>query len=82
MGSPTILEFIETYKTELLDTNLSSFKPVEIQNILNTRIMMLSKLACCSYEMTQLPPSLLASAVFTLAVKLTTKTMPELQYET
>lgn len=41
---------------------------------------MLSKLACCSYELTQLSPSLLAAAVLTLAVKLTTKTSPSIEY--
>ena len=82
VGCPTILEFIETYKSELLNNNLALFKPTEIQDKLNKRLMMLSKLACCSYEMTQLPPSLLASAVLTLAVKLTTKTFPEIEYST
>jgi|LauGreDrversion4_2_1035121.scaffolds.fasta_scaffold320629_1 hypothetical protein len=73
IGSPTMLEFIETYKTELYHTNMALLKPKEIQEKLSSRILMLGKLACCSYDLMQLTPSLLAAAVLTLAVKLTSK---------
>ena len=80
IGSPTILEFVETYKTELMYSHMSQLKGLEIQERLQNRILMLSKLACCSYELTQLSPPLLAAAVLTLAVKLTTKSSPGIDY--
>jgi hypothetical protein len=52
IGSPTILEFVETYKTELMYSHMSQLKGLEIQERLQSRILMLSKLACCSYELT------------------------------
>lgn len=41
---------------------------------------MLAKLACCSYDLMQVPPSLLAAGVLTLALKLAATAAPE-RYE-
>ena len=73
VGSPSILEFIEKFRSELHSTVLAPFKAPEIEAKLMKRILLLGKLACCSYDLTQLPPSLLASSVLILAVKMTIK---------
>lgn len=51
VGAPTILEFIDRYRTELSNSILAPFSPREIQDRLVHRILMVSKLACCSYEL-------------------------------
>jgi hypothetical protein len=71
LGAPTILEFIERYYSELSANLLAQFNPREINKQLMTRIILLSKLSCCSYDLIQQPPSLLAAGIVTLAVKLT-----------
>lgn len=75
LGAPTILEFIERYYSELSGNLLAQFNQTEINKKLMTRIILLSKLSCCSYELIQQPPSLLAAGIVTLAVKLTINPM-------
>lgn len=51
VGAPTILEFLDCYQTELGDDFLAVFSPKDISDRLLTRILLLSKLSCCSYDL-------------------------------
>jgi hypothetical protein len=51
VGAPTILEFIDRFRTELSHSVLAVFKEPEVEKRLIKRILLLGKLACCSYEL-------------------------------
>ena len=80
VGAPTILEFIDNFKVELSHNILIPFRDSENEKKLMRRILLLSKIACCSYELVQLPPSLLAAAIITLSVKMTVKANPAIVF--
>ena len=80
MGSPTILEFIDRFRLEMSHGVLAPFRDPENQKKLMQRIFLLSKMACCSYELVQLPPSLLAASILSLAVKMTVKAVPSIHF--
>ena len=62
VGAPTLKEFLDRYLEEL-----SEFIP-KSDKFYKT-LMCISKMACYSYEMMQLPTSLLAAAILTFALK-------------
>ena len=80
VGSPTALEFLDQYRSELTLGILLPFKNPDTESKLMKRILMLSKLACCSYNLMQLPPSLLGAAILSLSVKLTIKQYPAIPF--
>ena len=80
MGSPTILEFIDRFRLEMSHGVLAPFRDPENHKKLMQRIFLLSKIACCSYELVQLPPSLLAASILSLAVKMTVKAVPSIHF--
>ena len=66
VGAPTLLEFLERYLQDLQGNLISQISPDE----LTPRVLHLAKLACCSYDLMQVPFSVLAAGILTLGVKL------------
>jgi hypothetical protein len=69
IGSPTVKEFLDRFIEEVDENELRTDKFLKIT-------MYLAKMSCHNYNLMQLPTSLLASAVFNVALKIYEKIDP------